>query len=107
MSLEERHRPVMMEDGWTSYVGRTITMREVETEGESKRRRDDEIDPNMNTKSWHTLSSRPEPLFMAPIPRLAMNAYMQRLVQDFSRMFNPMSFALHPEGMAAIRRRDR
>jgi hypothetical protein len=77
------------------------------TGGENRRRRMEEVDPNMDTRVWHRMSNRPETLFVIKIPQFAMNAYMRRMLQGSSRMFNPLTFVLLPDALTAIRRRDK
>jgi hypothetical protein len=105
-TLAERHRVTPLEDGWNSYMGRTITLKEAE-EGDNRKRRTEDSDPNTDTRVWHRLSIRPEMLLPSTIPRTGRNAYMKRLIQGSSRTFNPLTFVLFPEALAAIQRRDR
>jgi hypothetical protein len=82
--LGERHRATALEDGWTAYMGRTITMRRV----------------------WQRMSNRSEMLLPSIIPCIGLNAYMRRLVQDSSRTFNPLTLLFLPQDLAVIRGRD-
>jgi hypothetical protein len=61
----------------------------------------------LSTRTWHRMSNRPETLFVVTIPFLAMNAYMRRMIQESSSMFNPLTFVLLPDALTAIRRRDK
>jgi hypothetical protein len=83
-----------------------MTLKEAE-EGDSRKRRTKDSDPNTDTRVWHRLSSRPEMLLSSTIPRIGLNAYMRRLIQGSSRTFNPLTSVLFPEALAAIQRRDR
>jgi hypothetical protein len=107
-TLERRQNRDALESGVNAYMGRTITLKEAEYGGDDNRKkRNVEVDPNMSTKVWHTMSIRPERFFVSQVPRVGMNAYMRRLIQGTGRSFNPMHFVLLPDGMQAIRRRDR
>jgi hypothetical protein len=103
----ERQGTTNLEEGWTAFIGKTITVKEGEPEGENRRRRTEEVDPNMDTRVWHRMSNRPKTLFVKKIPQLATNAYMRRMIQGSSRMFNPLTFVLLPDALTAIRRRDK
>jgi hypothetical protein len=106
-TLLERQGATNLEEGWTAFIGRTMTTKEGESEGENRKRRTEEVEPNLSTRTWHRMSNRPETWFVITIPFLALNAYMRRMIQGSSSMFNPLTFVLLPDALTAICRRDK
>jgi hypothetical protein len=107
-SIERRRGRESLDSGVSTFMGRMITLRDAEYgSDDTRKRRSDDVDPNMAVNKWHTMSSKPERFFPSEVPKMGMNAYMRRLIQGTKRMFNPLAFVILPEGMTAIRKRDR
>jgi hypothetical protein len=50
-TLLEQQGATNLEEGWTAFIGRTITTKEGESEGENRKRRTGEVDPNLSTRT--------------------------------------------------------